>query len=57
MYDDGMVKILTVSDALPDIDATSSRVPDSALTVHCPVYVELPDSCSVGNNGHGVVGG
>jgi len=42
----------TVSNTLPDVDATPSRIPDSTLAVQWPVNIELPNSCGVGDHGH-----
>jgi hypothetical protein len=42
---------LTVSDALPYDDASSARVPDAALGVWDPVYVEFPYASSVADDG------
>ena len=44
-------KELTRPDALPDVDALPSRIPDAALGVERPLDVELPDASGVADDG------
>lgn len=40
----------TVTDALPDINTSTPRIPDAALTVERPVDVDLPYSGGVADD-------
>ena len=44
----------TGTNAFPDIDTSSFRVPDAALREHIPVDVELPDSGCITDDGRHV---
>ena len=53
MTDRGLAR--TGTNALPDIDTLSFRVPDATLGEHVPVDVELPDTRCIADDGrHGV---
>lgn len=43
-------KRLTFANALPDVDATTAGIPDTALAVDGPVYIQLPDSRRVADD-------